>query len=118
MRSTSCLLFTSARTHACTHAHDFFCKAKGFPQLRITLLIWELQEKTAVTKEEQQLLPFLFLFESWKRSCSPAVLQSLRRNMKRHGRRFVDYTRKESGFEEIDFGKYFVFLKDELHYKV
>ncbi len=30
---------------------------------------------------------------------------------------FVDYTGKESGFEEVDFGKYFVFLKDVLHYK-
>ncbi len=29
----------------------------------------------------------------------------------------MDYTRKELGFEEVDFGKYFVFLKDELHHK-
>ena len=29
----------------------------------------------------------------------------------------MNYTAKESGFEDIDLGKYFIFLKDELHYK-
>ena len=52
--------------------------------------------------------------EEIMQSCGPSKSE---KKYEEAWRWFVDYTGKESGFEEVDFGKYFVFLKDVLHYK-